>query len=257
KPHGMILICGPTGCGKTTTLYAAMCHVDDPKKNIITVEDPVEYEMKGLNQVAVNEEVGLTFASTLRSILRQDPDIIMVGEIRDYDTLDVAIKSALTGHLVLSTLHTNTAAGSIIRMTNMGIDPFLIAASVELVAAQRLIRQLCSDCKEAYEPTDDIAGKFRLFGKDGKKVRICRPKGCKRCSNTGYLGRIGIIECMKLSPEIKKLIFEKAQEAEIESVARKEGMVTLRENGIENVLEGKTSLEEVLRVTTADRETAQ
>jgi len=254
KPHGMVLVCGPTGCGKTTTLYAAVNHIDDPTKNIITVEDPVEYEMKGLNQVAVNEEIGLTFAGTLRSILRQDPDVIMVGEIRDFDTLDVAIKSALTGHLVLSTLHTNTAAGSVIRMTNMGVDPFLIAASVELVAAQRLLRKLCPECRESYMPSKDIAEKFKLFDKDKKIRKIYRPKGCKRCANSGYQGRIGIIECMKMSPGVKGLIFDRAQEFEIEKIARKEGMITLRENGIENVLEGKTSLEEVLRVTIENRE---
>ena len=257
KPHGMILICGPTGCGKTTTLYAALDYIDKPTENIITVEDPVEYEIKGLNQVAVNEELGLTFASALRSILRQDPDIIMVGEIRDFDTLDVAIKSALTGHLVLSTLHTNTAAGSVVRMTNMGVDPFLIAASVELVAAQRLLRKLCPECKEKYKPSKDTAEKYGLFDKNKKIVQICRPKGCKHCSDSGYQGRMGILECMKLSPEIKKLIFERAQEGEIEKVARKEGMITLRENGMENVLEGKTSLEEVLRVTMEDRQKEQ
>ncbi|MFH1837001.1 MAG: ATPase, T2SS/T4P/T4SS family [Candidatus Omnitrophota bacterium] len=253
KPHGMVLICGPTGCGKTTTLYAAISHVDKPTENIITVEDPVEYEIKGFNQVTVKEEIGLTFANVLRSILRQDPDIIMVGEIRDFDTLDVAIKSALTGHLVLSTLHTNSAAGSVVRMTNMGVEPFLIAASVELVAAQRLLRKLCTECREGYPLEKELAEKYGISGEDGKLKQIYRPKGCKRCSNTGYQGRIAIIECMKLTPRIKKLIFERAQEYEIEKAARDEGMVTLRENGIENVLDGTTSLEEVLRVTVEDR----
>jgi len=249
KPHGMILVCGPTGCGKTTTLYSVLKHVDDPGKNIVTVEDPVEYVLKGINQVTINEDIGLTFASCLRSILRQDPDIIMIGEIRDFDTLDIAIKSALTGHLVLSTLHTNTASGSIVRMVNMGIEPFLIAASVELVAAQRLIRKLCPDCREAYKPSKELAERYGLFNGKGKLARIYRPKGCRRCGESGYSGRIGIIECLKMTPGIKEMIFGEMQGYEIEKMARKEGMVTLRENGIENVLEGVTSLEEVLRNT--------
>ena len=236
KPHGMILVCGPTGCGKTTTLYSVLKHVDDPSENIVTVEDPVEYELKGVNQVSVNEEIDLTFAGCLRSILRQDPDIIMVGEIRDFETLDVAIKSALTGHLVLSTLHTNTAAGAIVRMVNMGIEPFLISSSVELIAAQRLLRKLCPECKEPYMPPKELAEKYGLFDEKGKIARIYRPKGCGRCMNTGYRGRVGIIECINLTPEIRKLIFREAQEHDIERVARAEGMVTLRENGIENVL---------------------
>jgi len=249
RPHGMILVCGPTGCGKTTTLYSVLNHVDDPGKNLVTVEDPVEYEIKGFNQVSVNEEIGLTFSGCLRSILRQDPDIIMVGEIRDFDTLDIAIKSALTGHLVLSTLHTNTASGSVIRMINMGVEPFLISASTEMIAAQRLLRKLCPDCREAYKPTKKIAEKYGLYGEDGRVPEIYRPKGCKKCMNSGYRGRTGIIECMKLTPMIRGLICERVQEHELEKAARSEGMVMLRENGIENVLEGNTSLEEVLRTT--------
>jgi len=249
RPHGMILVCGPTGCGKTTTLYSVLKTVDDPGKNLITVEDPVEYELKGINQVQVNEELGLTFAACLRSILRQDPDIIMVGEIRDYETLDVAIKSALTGHLVLSTLHTNTASESVIRMVNMGIEPFLISSSVELIVAQRLLRCLCPDCKEAYTPEKKTAEEYGLYASDGGIARIFRARGCKRCGNTGYIGRIGIIECLKMTPEVKDLIFKNAQAFEIEMAARKEGMKTLRENGIENVIEGNASLEDVLRIT--------
>jgi type IV pilus assembly protein PilB len=252
KPHGMILSCGPTGCGKTTTLYSILKEVDDPGKNLVTVEDPVEYELVGINQVSINSDIGLTFASSLRSILRQDPDIIMVGEIRDFDTLDIAIKSALTGHLVLSTLHTNTAAGSIVRMMNMGVEPFLIAASVELIAAQRLLRKLCTECRESYEPTKEIAERYGLFDEKGKKATIYRPVGCKRCSNTGYSGRMGIMECIVLTPRIKELVFERAQGDEIKKLARDEGMITLRENGIENVVDGVTSLEEVLRTTIDD-----
>jgi len=253
RPHGMILVCGPTGCGKTTTLYAVLKHLDDPGKNLITVEDPVEFEMPGINQVSINEELGLSFSASLRSILRQDPDIVMVGEIRDFDTLDIAIKAALTGHLVLSTLHTNTAAGSVVRMINMGVEPFLITASVELIAAQRLLRKLCGECREPYMPPAEVAEKYGLFDKDGKIPRIYRPVGCKRCRNSGYHGRVGIIECLKLTPKVKDLIFGAAQEHEIEAAAKEEGMVSLRQNGIENVMEGLTSLEEVLRTTIGDR----
>jgi type IV pilus assembly protein PilB len=253
RPHGMILVCGPTGCGKTTTLYSILRHVDSPTKNIVTVEDPVEYELKGINQVTVNEDIGLTFAGCLRSILRQDPDVIMVGEIRDFETMDTAIKSALTGHMVLSTLHTNTASGSIVRLINMGVEPFLISAAVELIAAQRLIRRLCPDCREPYEPTKEIALKYGLLDEQGNPARVFKPKGCKRCNDSGYQGRVGIIECMNLTPAIKDLVFAKAEEKDIEAVAREEGMVTLRGNGIENVKEGLTSLEEVLRTTADER----
>jgi type IV pilus assembly protein PilB len=254
KPHGMILVCGPTGCGKTTTLYSILKHVDSPGKNLVTVEDPVEYQLKGINQVSINEAIGLTFAGCLRSILRQDPDVIMVGEIRDYETVDIAIKAALTGHLVLSTLHTNTASGSVVRLVNMGVEPFLIAASTELIAAQRLIRKLCEDCKEGYIPQKEVAEKYGLFDKSGKPARLYKPKGCKRCVNTGYSGRLGIIECIMMTNTIKELLFRHASDAEIKKAARREGMTTLRENGIINVLEGTTSLEEVLRTTVEDRE---
>jgi len=249
EPHGMILISGPTGCGKTTTLYSILKYADDPEKNIITVEDPVEFEMKGINQVNVNEEIGLTFQKCLRSILRQDPDIIMVGEIRDYATLDVAVKSALTGHLVLSTLHTNTAAGSIVRMINMGVEPFLISAAVHLIASQRLLRKLCPECKKAYVPSAEVTEKYKLFDKKNKAAKIYRARGCKHCMNTGYRGRLGIIECIRLTPAVKELIASRAREYDIELAARKEGMVSLRENGIENVTEGEASLEDVLSIT--------
>jgi type IV pilus assembly protein PilB len=253
QPHGMVLVCGPTGCGKTTTLYSVLKHVDSPGKNLVTVEDPVEYEFWGVNQVSINEEIGLTFAACLRSILRQDPDVIMVGEIRDHETLDIAIKSALTGHLVLSTLHTNTAAGAVVRMVNMGIEHFLVTSSVELIVAQRLIRKLCVDCRKAYKPPEDLAKKYGLFDSGGNIAEIYSPVGCKRCLNSGYRGRIAIAECLVLTPSVKDMIFRGAQEFEIEKTARKEGMKTLRQNGIENVLGGVTSLEEVLRVTVESR----
>ena len=257
RPHGMVLVCGPTGCGKTTTLYSILKYVDDPGKNLVTVEDPIEYELKGINQVSINDDIGLTFSSCLRSILRQDPDVIMVGEIRDYDTLDIAIKSALTGHLVLSTLHTNTAGGSIVRMVNMGVEPFLITSSVELIAAQRLLRKLCPECKEGYKPSKEVSVRYGLSGKKDEVPTIYRPTGCKRCMDSGYRGRVGIIECMRLTTNVKDLIFKGAQEADIEKQARSEGMVSLRDNGIENVLIGITSLEEVLRATVESRETEQ
>lgn len=252
SPHGMILSCGPTGCGKTTTLYSILQHIHSPDKNIITAEDPVEYQLEGVNQLTVKPELGLTFASSLRSFLRQDPDIIMVGEIRDFETVDVAIKAALTGHLVLSTLHTTTASGSIVRMVNMGVEPFLIISSVILVAAQRLVRQICEKCKESYK-IDEVTAKSLQLRPGAKKIAY-KGKGCKACQNTGYKGRVGLIETLMLTPEIRKLILEKAQEHEIRSRARAEGMSTLRENGITKVLKGLTSIEEVFRVTVGEQD---
>jgi len=252
RPHGMILICGPTGCGKTTTLYSILKHVDTPELNIITVEDPVEYQLQGISQVAVRHEIGLTFASSLRSILRQDPDVIMIGEIRDFETVDIAIKSALTGHLVLSTLHTTTACGSIIRLVNMGVEPFLIISSILLVGAQRLVRKICPDCKQIVEISAEISDKLNIKSKG--KFRAYKGQGCKSCQNTGYKGRIGLIETLVLTPAIRNLILEKAQEHVITEAARKEGMKTLRENGIEKVVNGATTIEEVLRVTVGDQE---
>jgi len=252
RPHGMILSCGPTGCGKTTTLYSVLKFVDSPEKNIITAEDPVEYQLEGINQLTVRPEIGLTFASSLRSFLRQDPDIIMVGEIRDFDTVDIAIKAALTGHLVLSTLHTTTASGSIIRLVNMGVEPFLITSSVVLVVAQRLVRRICLNCRQEYKISDEAAKKLNL-GRGEKRVAY-RGKGCKECHSTGYRGRVGLAETLVLSPKIKELIMEKAQEYEIKDAALKEGMKTLRQNGIEKALRGDTTIEEILRVTVGDQE---
>jgi len=213
----------------------------------------VEFELEGINQVSMRSEIGLTFASCLRSILRQDPDVIMIGEIRDFETVDIAIKSALTGHLVLSTLHTNTASGSVVRLVNMGVEPFLIASSVVLIAAQRLVRRLCPECKEGYTPSKEVADKYDLFDKNGKIAMIYKPKGCKRCMNSGYRGRLAIVECMRITTAIKDLLFKRARESEIEAKAIEEGMMTLRANGIEDVLEGITSLEEVIRLTAESR----
>lgn len=257
RPHGMILTCGPTGSGKTTTLYSILKFIDSPQKNIITVEDPVEYQMKGINQVNIRPEVGLTFASSLRSILRQDPDIIMIGEIRDFETLDIAVKAALTGHLVLSSLHTTTAAGSVIRMMNMGVEPFLICSSVLAIVAQRLLRKLCPSCKEIYTISADLARKVG-FGKAATvgELKLFRAKGCQRCFNIGYAGRVGITEILALTAPIKDFIMKKAGEYKIKQASRREGMVTMREDGLAKALEGLTSLEEVLRVTAPDDELA-
>jgi len=253
KPHGMILTCGPTGSGKTTTLYSILKYVDSPEKNIVTVEDPVEYQMPTINQVNVKPQMGLTFSTSLRSILRQDPDIILIGEIRDSETLDIAVKAALTGHLVLSSLHTTTASGSIIRMMNMGVEPFLICSSVLAIVAQRLLRKICAHCKEPIEIPKETAvkvGLARLF--PSQSYPLFRGKGCKKCFNTGYKGRVGITEVLVLSPQIRESILNRAGEVKIKVQARKEGMRTMREDGLTKALEGLTTLEEVLRVTAPD-----
>lgn len=253
QPHGMLLACGPTGSGKTTTLYSILKYVDSPEDNIVTVEDPVEYQLEGINQVSIRPEIGLTFAGCLRSILRQDPDTIMVGEIRDFETVDIAIKSALTGHLVLSTLHTTTAAGSIIRLVNMGVEPFLITSSVICLINQRLVRKVCQSCKESYPLTPAMIENLgiKVSGREPAPVAY-RGKGCKKCFNIGYGGRIVIAEVLVLSPVVKDLIIRKAQEHELKNAARREGMQTLRENGVQKILEGATTIEEVLRVTAPD-----
>jgi len=253
KPHGMILMCGPTGCGKTTTLYSVLEHVNSVEKNLVTVEDPIEYVLEGVNQVAVRPEIGLTFAAALRSILRQDPNIIMIGEIRDFDTVDIAIKAALTGHLVLSTLHTTTATGSIIRLVNMGLEPFLITSSIVLVGAQRLVRKICAGCKEPYRASPEVLEKLNIKADTGRAT-FYQGKGCSSCLNTGYKGRIALIEVLELSPRIKSLILEDAQEYKIREEARREGMNTLRENGMQLALDGVTTLDEVLRVTVGDQD---
>ena len=253
RPHGMILVCGPTGSGKTTTLYSALKYIDSPEKNIVTVEDPVEYQLKGINQVNIRPSVGLTFKSSLRSILRQDPDVIMVGEIRDYDTVDIAIKAALTGHLVISTLHTTTTSGSIARLLNMGVEPFLISSSVILVLAQRLVRKICESCKEPYQIDAEIAEKL---GIGPGKNKLYRGAGCNKCLGTGYKGRIAVSEALLMTARIRELVASEAREIQIKDAARKEGMATLRENGMAKVLKGATTIEEILRVTAGDQEIA-
>lgn len=251
-PHGMLLVCGPTGSGKTTTLYSILKFVDSPERNIVTVEDPVEFQLEGINQVTAKPEIGLTFARALRSILRQDPNIIMIGEIRDCETADIAIKSALTGHLVLSTLHTTTASGAIVRLINMGVEPYLINSSLVCVVAQRLVRKVCYNCKEKYTIKKEILDSLKFNTAGMEKFEFFRGKGCHGCLNSGYSGRVGIAEVLLLSAQTRELVLKRSQEHAIKDQACKEGMKTLREDGLRVAQEGITTLEEVLRVTEAD-----
>jgi len=249
KPYGMILVTGPTGSGKSTTLYATLNIVSKPEVNVITVEDPVEYRLPGINQVQTNNKAGLTFASALRSILRSDPDIVLIGEIRDHETGQIAVEAALTGHLVLSTLHTNDAPSAVTRLTEMGIEPFLVGSALDAVLAQRLARRLCPKCKEAYTPTSEALVQARFPWEDGKPLpEIFRAVGCSACSKTGYKGRLALHEVMVVSEEIERLAVERSSSATIEKVAREEGMRTLRDDGLDKVLQGVTSIEEILRV---------
>ncbi len=250
KPYGAILVTGPTGSGKSTTLYAALNILNSPEKNIITVEDPVEYRLTGINQVQVNTRAGMTFAAALRSILRCDPDIVMIGEIRDRETAMIAVESALTGHLVLSTLHTNDAPGALSRLTEMGIEPFLTSSAVDAVLAQRLARRLCKTCKEPFTATQEMLRKndFPPEVCDRDDVVLYRAKGCSRCNNTGYKGRLGLYEVMVVSEAIRRLTVERKSADEIGRVAAAEGMKSLREDGIDKVLLGMTSVEEIARV---------
>ncbi len=249
KPYGAILVTGPTGSGKSTTLYATLNVLNSREKNIITVEDPVEYRLGGINQTQINPKAGLTFASGLRAILRSDPDIVMVGEIRDKETAQIAIESALTGHLVLSTLHTNDAPGALTRLTEMGIEPFLTASAIECVLAQRLARKLCPECKEEYKPTDEALRQNGFPDKViGQNISLYRPTGCSRCNKTGYKGRLGLYEVMLISEAIERLTVERKSADEISRVAQAEGMVTLRTDGLDKVINGLTSMEEIGRV---------
>jgi type IV pilus assembly protein PilB len=243
-PYGLVFLTGPTGSGKTTTLYAILSEIKNPTKNIITVEDPVEYKLEGINQVQVKPEIGLTFANALRSFLRQDPDIMLVGEVRDLETAQICIRSALTGHLVLSTLHTNDAPSAISRLIDIGIEPYLVAPSILMVVAQRLVRKLCPDCKEAYEPRPEQLGNVKL-----KADLIYKAKGCPKCSQVGYRGRLCIAECMAVNEEIRALVNEGASFQKIRDVAKAAGMQTLYDSAIRKVEEGVTSLEEALSVT--------
>jgi type IV pilus assembly protein PilB len=249
KPYGMILVTGPTGSGKTTTLYSTLGELNKTTQNISTAEDPVELNIYGINQVQVHEEISLSFSNILRSFLRQDPDIIMVGEIRDRETAEISIKAALTGHLVLSTLHTNDAASSVTRLLDMGMEPFLVASSLNLVVAQRLVRKLCSNCKKSVAVAVEILNEFNL---DPSVQAVFEPQGCPVCNFSGFKGRIAIYEVLPFFEQLKEMIFERTSAAEIKKTARHLGLKTLRESGLTKVVEGVTSLEEVLRVTDKD-----
>ena len=250
KPHGMVLVTGPTGSGKSTTLYATLTEIARPEVNVITVEDPVEYRIGGINQVQVNLKAGLTFAAVLPAILRCDPDVVLVGEIRDRITAQFAIEAALTGHLVLSTLHTNDAPSAVTRLVEMGIEPFLVGSSVDAVLAQRLVRRLCEWCKEAYRPGhDELAAAGWPFDTLGEPDQLFRAVGCRSCANTGFRGRLAVNEVMPVSEQIERLTVTHAASSEIAKVARAEGMVTLRDDGLSKVRAGLTTLNEVIRVT--------
>ncbi len=251
QPYGMVVVSGPTGSGKSTSLYAALKEIKSEGTNITTVEDPVEYQLDGVNQVQVFEDIGLTFGSTLRSILRQDPDVLLIGEIRDGETADIAVKFALTGHLVFSTVHANDAPGTITRLLDIGIAPFLVGSCLNLVMAQRLVRRICQNCKEEYTPTNE---ELALVGLDPDRVKsdLFRGKGCAECRNTGYKGRLAIFEMIPMARELRKLVFENANEDDIRESALNNGMVTLREAGLTRILDGTTTTEEILRSTVED-----
>ncbi len=249
RPYGIVLVTGPTGSGKTNTLYSAIAALNDPTVNIMTAEDPIEFNLAGINQVQMKEQIGLTFASALRSFLRQDPDIILVGEIRDFETAEIAVKAALTGHLVLSTLHTNDAPSTINRLMNMGIEPFLVATSVNCICAQRLVRRICTQCPEEVETPPQMLIQVGFAPDEVKTVKIKRGRGCERCNQTGYKGRVGLFEVLQFSDEIRDMILSGASSIELKRKAIEEGMVSLRMSGLQKIREGATTLEEVLRET--------
>lgn len=247
--NGIVLVTGPTGSGKTTTLYASLSVINSPDKNIITIEDPVEYNLMGIGQIQVNRKTGVTFAAGLRSVVRQDPDVILVGEIRDLETAEIAIQSALTGHLVFSTLHTNDSAGAVTRLTDLGVEPYLITSSVKAVIAQRLVRILCEQCKESYTLSAEELALLKITDPPPGGCRAFKAKGCARCFNTGYSGRQAILEIMKIDETLKSMILKTSDSNQIKAIALEHGMQTLRQNGIEKVLKGTTTVAEVLRVT--------
>ncbi len=253
QPHGIILVTGPTGSGKTTTLYSALSEIKDEETKIITTEDPIEYQLDGINQIQVHNKVGLTFARSLRSILRHDPDVVLVGEIRDLETAENAVQAALTGHLVFSTLHTNDAAGAFMRLIDMGVEPFLVCSTVEGVMAQRLVRTLCRECRTAFTPSfDDVPDDFPLQDCLENGAELYRNEGCRHCRNTGYTGRLGLFELLVANDEVRRLASERASTNVIQRAAVKAGMRTLREDGWLKVCRGQTTVDEVLRVTKSD-----
>ena len=249
KPWGMVLVTGPTGSGKTNTLYSAISQLNVPETNIMTAEDPVEFNLAGVNQVQMKESIGLNFAAALRSFLRQDPNIVLVGEIRDFETAEIAVKAALTGHLVLSTLHTNDAPSTVNRLMNMGIEPFLVATSVHLICAQRLVRRICKECKAPMEIPAQALIDAGFTPEEAKGVQPQKGRGCGTCNNTGYKGRVGLYEVFELSDEIRQLVLEGASSIELKQRATEEGMISLRKSGLHKVRDGMTTMEEVVRET--------
>jgi type IV pilus assembly protein PilB len=249
NPYGIVLVTGPTGCGKTTTLYAALSKINSPDVNITTAEDPVEYSLLGINQVQMKESVGLTFASALRSYLRQDPDIVMVGEIRDQETAEIAIRASLTGHLVLSSVHTNNAAATITRLVNMGVEPFLVASTINCVESQRLVRKICNNCKEPVKPNPALLRDVGIDPSEFEGVTLFKGRGCRECSNTGYKGRTGIFEVMTVSARLRELVLERAPTDQLAAAAAEEGMFTLRDAALKRAKEGVTDLSEVVKET--------
>jgi len=249
KPYGMVLVTGPTGSGKTNTLYSSMNRVNTPETNIMTAEDPVEFNLHGINQVQMKEQIGLNFATALRAFLRQDPNIVLVGEIRDFETAEIAVKAALTGHLVLSTLHTNDAPSTINRLMNMGIEPFLVATSVNLICAQRLVRRICKECKEKIQMPSQALVDVGFPVEEAPQVVLYKGRGCPTCNNTGYRGRVGLYEVMEISEEVRELILSGASAMELRRKSIEEGMITLRQSGLQKIRDGLTSVEEVVRET--------
>jgi type IV pilus assembly protein PilB len=249
KPWGMVLVTGPTGSGKTNTLYSALAKVNSPEVNIMTAEDPVEFNLPGINQVQMKEQIGLNFAATLRSFLRQDPNIILVGEIRDFETAEIAIKAALTGHLVLSTLHTNDAPATVNRLMNMGIEPFLVATSLQLIAAQRLVRRICASCREEVDITSQALINLGYRADEMGTFKVYKGRGCDKCNNTGYKGRVGLVEVMSIDDEVREIILSGGSAIELKKKAMENGMITLRRSGLTKIKDGVTTIEEVVRET--------
>jgi type IV pilus assembly protein PilB len=251
KPYGMVLVTGPTGSGKTNTLYSAVSRLNVPGTNIMTAEDPVEFQLPGINQVQVKDQIGLTFAAALRAFLRQDPNIILVGEIRDLETAEIAVKAAMTGHLVLSTLHTNDAPATVMRLINMGIEPFLVATSVNLVCAQRLVRRICADCREVMQVPRAVLTESGFTEEEAATVEIRRGSGCRSCSQSGFRGRVGLYEVMEMTDELKEMVLLGSSSMDIRKKAIEQGMTPLRRSGLLKVAAGVTTLDEVVRETMA------
>jgi type IV pilus assembly protein PilB len=251
NPHGMVLVTGPTGSGKTTTLYSALSELNKVTTNISTAEDPVEFNLMGINQAQMHDDIGFNFAAALRAFLRQDPDVIMVGEIRDYETAEIAIKASLTGHMVLSTLHTNDAPSTVNRLLNMGVEPFLVASSINLIIAQRLARRVCKDCKERVKVSPETLVDIGISAAEAPHVKVFQGRGCPTCSGTGYKGRIALYEIMVMKDELREFVLNGASTAELKKEAARLGMTTLRGSGLKRLKEGTTTIEEVLRVTSA------